>query len=426
MTTTQKILLSFGLVAIFSVAIYLLIVWFLKSRKQMKKNKMATLGLVIKYKTFKDYLGYQILNKEQFYLYFVSLDRFSLLVLKYDNNLLRSLLRKTAKDLSVMLPFGGKVAQLPNRDTFVIYSRKEDYDEISFAESLKQAAKTPFYLSERTISNSVSVSFIEDKNYLEIRSIEKAYHSLIQSRRLLGEVVRYNGSSDFSLVDYQNTLTKLETSVVKANLSDLTKIKNNEFREIYPELLINDLSFTNYLMSLPPLEQSWANLWLIEKFMLDFSTLQIESKIVLPILLSTLENENFVENIEEMIQNYGYSLEFLTISLKPTKIKNEQIVIKNILLLSNRGVKISFDIEKILADTYASVQLYNINRLEITENLLSEEGLTELLYFASVNHLDVLLKTTRPREEIDVSGVTHLTTKIELPTNNNKNRQRKG
>jgi len=52
MTNLQKTLISFGSIIIIAILLYLGVNWYLKSRKKMQKNKMLTLNLVIKYKTF--------------------------------------------------------------------------------------------------------------------------------------------------------------------------------------------------------------------------------------------------------------------------------------------------------------------------------------------------------------------------------------
>lgn len=59
MNELQKSLISLGAIIIVLVLVYLSIHYYLKSLKKMKKHKMLTLNLVIKYKLFLEYLAYQ-------------------------------------------------------------------------------------------------------------------------------------------------------------------------------------------------------------------------------------------------------------------------------------------------------------------------------------------------------------------------------
>ncbi|HHT55634.1 MAG TPA: hypothetical protein GX012_03630, partial [Acholeplasma sp.] len=147
----------------------------------------------------------------------------------------------------------------------------------------------------------------------------------------------------------------------------------------------------------------------------------------LPILLNVLEKDLFVETLEHLIIGNGYLMEQVILSIKITNVTNEEKVIKNLLLLSNLGVKLSIELPNLNQENYSFIQKYNINRLEIDDNLMNDSQISELLYFAKVNNLEIIYKTNEKEQDMSELNVTHLTVKnIELKiTNNKKKRGRK-
>ena len=74
-------------------------------------------------------------------------------------------------------------------------------------------------------------------------------------------------------------------------------------------------------------------------------------------------------------------------------------LLKNLLMLSNLGVKLSLELTNLNQENYAFVQKYNIDRLEINDELMNNEQVSELLYFAKVNNLEVIYKTSNVEYE---------------------------
>ena len=124
MSMVQRTLLIIGSIVVIGTLIYLLIIWYMKTSKADKKNKMITMNLVIKYRLFSEYLDYKIESNESFYIYLLKINNLSQLEQRFNENIVKSFLTRVVKELSVYLPFGGKVAQTNIRDTFIIYYPK--------------------------------------------------------------------------------------------------------------------------------------------------------------------------------------------------------------------------------------------------------------------------------------------------------------
>ena len=164
MNELQKSLISVGASIIVLVLVYLSIRYYLKSLKKMKKHKMLTLNLVIKYKLFLEYLTYQEHKNQSFYLFLVKINNLSLVENTYGDHVTRNYLTHIAKELSVYLPFGGKVAQTNQRDKFIIYYPSMDEDKELLGKQFKLLAQKTYHENGIHITKTASVAAIDSFN----------------------------------------------------------------------------------------------------------------------------------------------------------------------------------------------------------------------------------------------------------------------
>jgi len=133
------------------------------------------------------------------------------------------------------------------------------------------------------------------------------------------------------------------------------------------------------------------------------------ANINLPVLLHTVASPMFTEYLSYIVKTNQFLLENIILSVKLTSIENEDQLIKNILTLSNLGVKVSLILDDIYPNIYQAIQKYHIKRIEIVERLLNHDLAADLLYFAKVNHIEVLYKTSHKTVDESNLHVTHMT-----------------
>ena len=423
MSTIQITLLIIGTIVVIGTLIYLLIMWYLKSRKIEKKNRMMTMNLVIKYRPFLEYLNYQSTKNESFNIYLVKINNLTALEKRFNDNIVRAYLTRIAKELSVYLPFGGKIAQTNIRDTFIIYYPKTNEDEYEVGERFKALANKSFTIGGLNIVKTNSVAIVDDLDY----NNKNLTDTLVTSTRQLGAVTKYDENINNGSSEYFNLITRLNDDIYNVNSFEVIKNNDNRYKEIYNEIIINNNKIKTYLEKVPTIDQAWINLNIIENLINILNDNNLFLNFSLPILLNVLEKDLFVETLEHLIIGNGYLMEQVILSIKITNVTNEEKVIKNLLLLSNLGVKLSIELPNLNQENYSFIQKYNINRLEIDDNLMNDSQISELLYFAKVNNLEIIYKTNKKEQDMSELNVTHLTVKnIELKiTNNKKKRGRK-
>src|SRR5690554_566621 len=291
MSTIQITLLIIGTIVVIGTLIYLLITWYLKSRKIEKKNRMMTMNLVIKYRPFLEYLNYQSTKNESFNIYLVKINNLAQLEQRFNDNIVRAYLTRIAKELSVYLPFGGKIAQTNIRDTFIIYYPKTNEDEFEVGERFKALASKSFSRSGINILKTNSVALIEDIDYNEKHLAD----TLISSLRNLGMVTKYDDDITNGSEDFINLVTRLSEDNFNIKSVEVNKNNDPRYKEIYNEIIVNDQKIMKYLNKVPTNDQAWINLNLIENLITILYDNNIFSNITLPVLLNILEKEMFVE-----------------------------------------------------------------------------------------------------------------------------------
>lgn len=407
---TQKQILSFILLAVLILLIYLLIKFFKRNLKNDNESKMLSLNLVIKHSTFIKYLQYKDTIEEDYSLYMVSIDDFLELSNKYSNNIIKLYVRRFVKNLSIMLPYGGKLAQTKDRNTFVLYVPKVAGSEVEFAYMLKNAAIRPYVNKNIKILQNVSIGYSNSLNKYELK-LKEAYYSVITSKRALGLITEYNDL--IMKPDEKHVTLEREASLVNVDLIKYEVIRTNinKVEGLYLNVLINNKDFTNYLSEQPQLDKAWMNMNLISKMLTNLDLKITYNKIYLPVLLKVLEEDNFTEHLHVILQANNFSFNNVIISIKNSIITNRNNIIKNILQLKELGVLISFETKIIDQEIFNTIKSYGINTIELyfNSNNTNEKLIYELNNYAKVNQLNTLVIS---ENEIEENLCTHHLKKI--------------
>ena len=403
MSNFQKILISFGAFIIIGILIYLGILWYLRSRNKMRDSKMLTMNLVIKYKLFLEYLAYQEEQKSNYVLILIKINNLRQLENTYNNQIVSSYLTKVVKELSVYLPFGGKIAQTTERDTFIMYYPVLDEDYESLGRQLKLLAEKTYFGNAISIEKTSSVALTEGNN---LKGLSQA---LIASVRSLGEVTIYDEQVHFSSDEFISLWEQLSNLEFNLRSSKVESIKLGKKTDLYNTVFIGEFDLYTFLNKISIADQSWVNMYMLENILSKIYQENLYENISLPVLLKTIEHESFIDYLEVIVKTNQFLLDNITLSIKLSNIDNEEQLIKNILYLSNLGVKISLSLDDINQNVYNAILKYHVNRLEVNDDLLNHSLISDLLYSAKVNHLEVLLKTNNKELNEQSLNVSHIT-----------------
>ena len=250
MSITQKQILSVILIAVFVLLGYLLYKFLKSNFKKSNESKMLSLNLVIKYKDFLKYLAYKQEIKEDYAIYMVRMDNFLDLTKKYSPNIIKLYVRRVVKNLSVMLPYGGKLAQSKERNTFVLYVPKISGNENEYASMLHNAATKPFVYEQIKISQNVSIGYSASViDYLE--KLEEAFIALIASKRALGLLTEHNDELRKPDDKHFSLEKSIESSEIKVVSYQVVRTNVSKLEGYYFNISINNKTFINYLSEQP-------------------------------------------------------------------------------------------------------------------------------------------------------------------------------
>jgi len=231
----------------------------------------------------------------------------------------------------------------------------------------------------------------------------------VSSVRNLGEPTIYDAQKHHLSEEFMSLNEKLKTLDYKLRSFNVETIKVKKVKEVYNDLFINGIELNDFLNQLPVADQSWMNMYLLEYILNKIYYKNIYANISLPVLLVTIENQLFVDYLETIVKANQFLLENIIVSIKLTSVSNEDQLIKNILTLSNLGIKMSLNLDDINQNIYNAIQRYHIKRLEINDILVNHSLIAELLYFSKVNHIEVLYKTEQKNIDEQSLNVTHMT-----------------
>lgn len=404
MSTVQRTLIVVASIIVIGTLIYLLFLLYKKNNISSKIERMNTMNLVIKFKYFNEYLNFQNENKEEFSLFLVRINNLNELENKYSDSAVKLYLTVLAKELSIYLPFKGKIAQTNNRDTFIIYYPKTNEDAFDVAWRFKEI------ISKINTKNNVTISKASSISHGEMDSINVVLlqKGLISSIRNLGLITKSDETLNVNLDDYNLVLNKVNSS--KQAFTSLKVLNlNNNSNEIFNILNINDLSFKEYIDSIPNIDQAWVNLIFIENLLSHLKYNSIKYNINVPVNLNVLEKELFNEYLELILNANNFDFNQLILSINLSSINNEDQIIKNLLTLSNFGVKLSLNLTSLNKDIYILIPRYNITRVEVNDSLMNSNEIEELLYYAKVNNLEIIYKTKNKYDDLKTLNITHIT-----------------
>lgn len=393
MSITQKQILSVILIAVFVLLSYLLFKFFKANFKKGNESKMLSLNLVIKYKDFIKYLAYKETVNEDYAIYMVRINNFLDLTKKYSENIIKLYIRRVVKNLSVMLPYGGKLAQSKERNTFILYVPKVSGNEEEYALMLENAATTPFVYEQTKIIQTVSIGYSSSVSDYLIK-LEEAFIALIASKRALGLITEYNNNLSKPDEKYFSLEKAVESALINVRIYQVVRTNVSKLEGYYFNIFINNKTFNNYLGEQPQKDSAWMNMYLISKTLNNIEVINYSSsKIYLPFILSSLEGLNFIDELNLILQSKNLSFNNIAVSIKNSVIKNRNNIIKNILQLKELGALISFEATSIDSEIYKTVEDYGINTVELytNGNVLLEEELIELKNYANINRINTLL-----------------------------------
>lgn len=401
----QRTLLVIGIVAIVLIVIYFLFLWYKKALVKDKKTKMTTLSLIINYRNFIEYTKYMQENGEDFDLYLIKINNLTSLENKYSSSGVKSYLNRVIKELSIYLPFGAKISATKDKNIFIVYYPNLEENKLEVGLRFKEVIEKGFTGNNIKIIKRSSVAQINERFYVD----DNLLNTLICSVRNLGEVTLYNEDIIKNSEEFYNIKEKLKLAEIIYQGQIVKKNKDENYFEKYNTITIEDLKLLDYLKTIPEVDQAWFNIDLLENLLDLLNRNNYLGYLSLPVLLNTIEKEGFISSLEQMVYNNNFHLEHVILSIKITKVNFEEKIIKNILTLINLGVKISLDVNVLNQDIYSLIQKYHIKRLEVDDLLMNDDNITELLYFAKVNNLEVIYKTNQEEMKFDNLNIDYLT-----------------
>src|SRR5690554_6046846 len=126
-----------------------------------RSNKMLTMNLVIKHKLFLEYVKYQEKRNQNYLLYLIKINNLGLLEQTYSDHIVRNYLTMIAKTLSIDLPFGGKIAQTNQRDTFIMFYPNIDSDAHLLGKQIQRFAQKIYHENGVHIIKTNSIASID-------------------------------------------------------------------------------------------------------------------------------------------------------------------------------------------------------------------------------------------------------------------------
>src|SRR5690606_28524791 len=102
---------------------------------------------------------------------------------------------------------------------------------------------------------------------------------------------------------------KIKESKLKLKSVNVETLKANKAKEIYNDVLINDLKMVDFLNKLPLADQAWVNMYCVEHIVNSLYLSNIYANISLPVLLTTLEKELFVDYFETLVKSNQFLIE---------------------------------------------------------------------------------------------------------------------
>lgn len=427
LTTIQRNILAFALIVVFIILIYVLWLWIKKERQHAKKTKFMVLDNVISYKKMKKLIQYHVRQGEErpFSLMMVTIDHFDQILDYADSETTTEYIQRVGKLLEITLPLGAKLAQMEDRESFIICIPERPKQDVflNIGQSFKNMAEKRIELNDgNTIEKSASVALINYPDHA--LNMEE----LIQGLKTTTYAIKKRGGNDilFYSIDMLEEKKNYQTYQVLKNAIKNKDIET-QFSPIYDleskymigaeidTLWHKETSQEHFKDFMPSLETSkdsyWFELWLLEKALSSHvSMIGINNhkryELMIPAGVRQFENEMITEDIMHILDKYALEGDQLIFKIiNPLQVNQETQFIKSLIDLQSYGIKLAVDISKIDDNLYYLLNEYKIDILLIDHLLLTTNHdkqieVEELINFVKANQLEMIVTGIQEKQQL--------------------------
>lgn len=427
LNASQRQILTFALIVIFVILIYVFWFFIKKELKHSKKTKYMSLDNVITYKKMKNLIGYAIHQgkNRRFSLMMVTIDHFEQILDYANTQTTTEYIQRVGKLLEISLPLGGKLAQTPERESFIVFL-PDDYDK----NELHELAVRFKAMAERTIemnngskiSKSASVSLIQYPDH--VNTVEQLIHGLQTTTYAIkkqggNEIMNYSIDmleelSNFKT--YKDLISAIKKKNIKINFIPIYSIKSKYMIGAEIDCIwMKDDSLNHFIDFMPNLETSndsyWFGLWILEKALSSHVSMiglnnNQKYELMVPVGVRQFENEMIAEDLMHILDKYNLKPSQLILKvINPLQVNKETQFIKSLIELQSFGVKLSLDIHKIDDSMYYLLNEYKIDVLMLNQSLLTlnhdkQLEVEELVNFSKANRLEMIVTGVSDKNQI--------------------------
>lgn len=395
LNSTQRNILTVALIVIFLILIYVLWLWIKKEKAHALKTKFNTLNSVIPLKKMHKLIQYNVNLGESkpFSLMMITIDHFNQILDFANTNTTSEYIQRVGRLLEISLPLGAKLAQMEERESFIIYF-PEHYTKESFlmiAENFKDMAEKRIELQDGlTIEKSASVALIrypDDEQTYEhlMRALAATMYSIQKDG---GNNIRHYSADMIEEKANIEAYRMLKDAIKKKQIEPLfipIYDKNTKFMSgVEIDLIWHKEGHDDHYQSfMPNLEASndsyWMGLWMLEKALSShISMIGINSKepyeMMIPVGVRQLENTSVVNDIISVLEKYELNANQLIIKIiNPLQVNKEAEYIKALMELQSYGVRVAVEVQKIDDQLYYRLNEYKVDVLLINQSLLTKQ-----------------------------------------------------
>lgn len=427
LTGIQRQILTFALIAIFIILIYVFRLLIKKELKHSKKTKYSTLDSVVTYKKIQKLIKYMI-NKSKdngFSLMMVTIDQFEQILDYADTKTTTEYIQRVGRLLELSLPLGGKMAQTDERESFLIVI-PDTYDKkvlFTAGQRFKNMAEKNVEMNDGSkIGKSASVALIqypEQGKTLDelIQGLETTTYAI---KKLGGNKIM-NYSIDMleekaNFKTYKTIKSAIKSKAITVSFIPFYDIQTQYMVGVEIDCLWNKEEYSNHFIDfMPNLETSndsyWFGLWILEKALASHvSMIGMNShqkyELMIPVGVRQFENEMISEDIIHILDKYDLEPEQLILKvINPLQVNKETQFLRSLVELQSYGVRLSLDIHKIDDNMYYLLNEYKIDSIMVDQSLLTlnhdkELEVEELINFTKANHLEMIATGISDRNQI--------------------------
>lgn len=412
----------------FVVLLVFMILFIIKEQKRYKKDKIMLIDDVSAYSDVTNLIEHRIkTSKEQIYftLLLISIDDFDqigdFVGVKGEDEYIKKLIEL----LRMTLPKGAKIAQLNERESFLVYL-PEFYDDeglLEIAQRFKDSAeKRVKIMKELPIQKNASVavtSYPENGEYLDTL-ISNLQIAMLNIKKAGGnDIACYSPELELSgvFVEHFNEITNaIKNKKFVLNFNPIYEITKGRFSGV--EGLLNwendDGTQKFYTSFLPYLEEGndefWFGMWALEKATIsNINIFRLETIkdyfITLNAGIKQLENEDSAFVLQSCLEKYQVNPRNIVYEIEGLQyVENGAKLIKNLLQLQGVGFKFMIDISKAGENALNLIKDYNIDIIKVSiKDILSETAYAkEILKLKEKAGKKVIVYDMDNKEQIEV------------------------